>query len=75
MYITSIVFTLIAWGLGCFWMQIFISVIRKAFCACGCCCPFWLWDFACCGQLKRISATEISETEHMKPPFDDDFAC
>ena len=47
-------------------MQIFISVIRKAFCACGCCCPFWLWDFACCGQLKRISATEINETERVR---------
>lgn len=48
---------------GCFWMQIFISVIRRAFCACGCCCPFWLWDFACCGQLKRTSATGISKNE------------
>ena len=32
------------------WMQIFISVIRRAFWVCGCCCPFWLWGFACCGQ-------------------------
>ena len=75
MYITSIVFTLIAWGAGLLLDANIHFGDPQGFCACGCCCPFWLWDFACCGQLKRISATEISETEHMKPPFDDDFAC
>ena len=57
MYITSIVFTLIAWGAG---------LLLDANIHFGCCCPFWLWDFACCGQWKRISATEINETERVR---------
>lgn len=27
-----------------------IETVNWAFWVCGCCCQFWLWGFACCGQ-------------------------
>lgn len=66
MYITSIVFTLIAWGAGLLLDANIHFGDPQGFLCLRCCCPFWLWDFACCGQLKRISATEINETERVR---------
>ena len=55
MYITSIVFTLIAWGgwaaSGC---KYSFRWSARLFVLAGAAARFGLWDFACCGQLKRI---------------------
>lgn len=66
MYITSIVFTLIAWGAGLLLDANIHLGDPQGFLCLRVLLPVWLWDFACCGQLKRISATEINETERVR---------
>lgn len=52
MYAAAIVSTLAAWGVGLLLDANIDFGDPQAFCACGCCCPSWPWESACCGDQR-----------------------